>query len=674
MLAAVACFLICLAAIRSESAHLYRAARSGTVLLLCLLTFGSTILMYALVTSDFRLAYVVSFTERALPMGYKVAAFWAGQEGSLLLWAWMLAVMTVIFAFQRRKQQSPEHIAAIAVLVIVIGFFAALMYEADAANPFAPAAEAVADGHGMNPQLQNIGMIAHPPTLFLGYAGYTIPFALLIGALFTRRIGQNWIAAARPWALVSWIFLGVGIILGAEWAYVELGWGGYWAWDAVENASLLPWLAGTALLHTMVAQRQRDLYKRWNVFLAATSFILCILAAYITRSGIVQSVHAFEKSNVGIFLLVFLSLTILLTIVAVARSWRSLRTDRPVLNLVSREGALLSAAVLLVIITTITLVGTLWPALGGDKKPTPVFYNRYVLPFGLLLTALMGLGPILSYGENMTRKLRRLLTLPIILAVVTIAGLLSMRYFRIWALASGAAVAVVIGGILSDLLPSIRSRQQNTGENILVSAFRLLFNNHQRYGAQLAHVGMAMIVIGVAGSSLYPVEQFVQLAKHASAQVGNYSITLDDAGMTKGENYIAVEARVKVMPPSGHDFELRPQQRKYYKWRERNTEVDFRTSWRHDFYVSIADWNDDLSLVALRVLINPLVLWIWAGGIVLTLGGLICIIPRRGRVEIAEEPQDAGLRESATDTRKPGGNGSPRKIPAAIPSHARTRR
>ena len=403
--------------------------------------------------------YVAKYTERALPLGYKIAAFWAGQDGSILLWAWMVAVMGAIFAAINRKSDRNEHTIAMAVIAIVVAFFAMLMLFADA-NPFEKLAVVPADGHGMNPMLQNPGMIAHPPILFLGYAGFTIPFALLLGVLLGKRVDSEWLSQARPWAMVAWLFLGAGILLGAQWAYVELGWGGYWAWDPVENASLLPWLTGTALLHCMIAQRQRGTFKRWTAALVATSFLLCIFAAYITRGGIVSSVHGFGKSLVGDMILAVLVLGTVFSTGLILLRWKLLRGERPLDGLLSRDGGFLAGNILFVAMMLLTGLGTIYPIFRQvtDQPGVSVnqsFYNSAVLPLALAMVALMAIAPLLGHGKEAAARLTRGLGLPLLAAGAVVVGLAAMGISEIWALASAIVVAVLLVTVVADFIATV---------------------------------------------------------------------------------------------------------------------------------------------------------------------------------------------------------------------------
>ena len=631
VLAAIATVLVSVRAVRTGSQGLRRTARRGIYLLAGLLAICCGALMYAELQSDFHFAYVARHTERALPLSYKAAAFWAGQEGSLLLWAMLLAGLASIFALVHRKQEDNEKTVSLGTLAVVIGFFAALMLFA--ANPFAAADVVPDDGSGMNPMLQDPGMVAHPPILFMGYAGFTIPFALLIGVLVTGRTDSEWLAQARPWVLGSWIFLGAGILLGAQWAYTELGWGGYWAWDPVENASLLPWLTATALLHSAVGQRTRGMFKHWSAVLAALTFILCIFGTYITRSGVVDSVHTFGQSLVGTFFGVFLTLSILVTLGLLAFRWGKLRSQRSIQNLFTREGAFLAGNLIFILMTAITFVGTMFPVItraitGEPMSVRQSFYNRGVLPLAFALLALMAIVPVLTSGSQTMKKIMRGLGIPLALAAIAVASLWFLGARSVWALATAVMAAVIVGSSAFDVVRGIRARQVHSHENALVAALRVIDGNHRRYGSHIVHTALAMIVIGIAGSSLYNTKALIPLGPGQSTQVGKYTITLDSLKQIRGENYTAVQANVSVTDSRGNVEAITPQRRFYDKAEEANTQIALRSNWSEDLYVTLAGWEEGGKVTTLQVIINPLVRWIWAGGIVLVLGGVWCLAPR----------------------------------------------
>jgi cytochrome c-type biogenesis protein CcmF len=634
LLAAAVALLAAMIAGRFGSAAALKVARLSVVGVLGTFTVAAFVLMGALIDGDFRLGYVARFTERALPTGYKVAAFWAGQEGSLLLWGWLIAAMAVIAIVVSWKKQGAEQAVTIGTLAVICGFFAALMLFA--ANPFILSEHAATDGQGLNPMLQDPGMIAHPPLLFLGYAGFAIPFAMMFGALWTGRADSLWLAGIRRWVVAAWLFLTIGILLGAQWAYVELGWGGYWAWDPVENASLLPWLTGTALLHSMMVQQQRGMLKAWNVILIALSFVLCIFGTYVTRSGIVDSVHTFGKSLVGTFFLVFLLGTIVVSAGLILVRRRLLGAEHRLETFWGREGAFLTMNVLLVVMTGVTTVGTIFPVISNAISGRAVsvnqsFYNRAVVPMGIALMALMAFGPLLTYGKSAAENFKKHLAAPLIggaVAAVTLG--IAWHVGHPWALATAFVVGVAAVSVVWDLVTTVARRVKGGHENPALALIRTIDGNHRRYGGQTVHVGMLMLMVGVAGSSLYGTKNTVQLTPGDSKELtGGWVVKLEKIGEVRGGNYIAVEATVNVTDPRGGVAQtLRPQRRFYDKEENSNSEVANWSTLRRDAYVTLAGWEDGGRVVALEVFVNPLVAWMWIGGIVMTAGGLLCLLPR----------------------------------------------
>lgn len=626
--------LLSLAAARFGLARLLTAAKAALGLIALLLTVSATVLAVLLVASDFSVDYVARYTERALPLGYKIAAFWAGQEGSLLLWAWLLSVMSVIALLAAGgkasdRKQFIQNATAAAVLAAVLGFFVALIVFA--ASPF-QAGLAVEDGQGLNPMLQNIGMIAHPPVLFLGYAASTVPFAFMIGALVARR-GDAWLLDIRRWALAAWLFLGVGILLGAQWAYVELGWGGYWAWDPVENASLLPWLTATGLLHAIISQQRRGMFRGWTAGLVAATFLLCIFGTYLTRSGIVQSVHAFRASQVGTFFLVFLCLAVIATATVILARWKTLRPSARIEGWLNRESAVLAGNLLLAAMTLITLVGTIFPLISGAFASNPVsvsagFYNKTVLPLALCLVLVMAMGPALDAGKHAAGALRRLRWPALAAIVAPIIASLLWRRASLWLIVAAAGCAAAVTCFAVELVKAWRARVHNLGENPLIALLRLLDSNHRRYGGQLAHMGLALIVAGIAGSSLLGTKQDLQLTSGRAVAFADGSLKLEEIHQVSQENFEAVEAVVTFTDAQGRQTMLRPQRRFYRRSEQSSSEVAIRSSLSRDVYVTLAGWESGGEVVAFQAFVNPLVNWIWIGGGVIALGAVLCLLPR----------------------------------------------
>ncbi len=645
-----------IAAARFDSPGLLRLARLAIHSVAAMLTVACVALLVAILNDDFGLSYVVGYSERALPWGYKIAAFWAGRSGSLLLWGWMLAVMASIVAFTHRKDPPETQAAVLGILAVICGFFAVLILFAS--NPFALSEVVPADGRGMNPQLQDPAMIAHPPALFLGYAGFTIPFALCLGVLVSGRATDMWVTSLRRWTIVSWVFLTVGIVLGAWWAYVELGWGGYWAWDPVENASLFPWFTATAMMHCLIVQKRRGMLKVWAFAMAALTFMLCIFGTYLTRSGVIASVHTFQGaaadwSFVGL-IVVCLAATIAVMI------WRRglLKTERPLDRLISLEGGVLAGNILLVLMMAATLIGTIFPLISkltievaklADKKPLALeakFYNTVVLPMALAATALMGTAPLLRFARARGRLLRRFIP-PAAAAVIAVCAAIILGGRGLWIVASVAVSVFAVVAIVDDFGNTLWVRFKGSDRSFLATVAGVMRTNMRRYGGQLVHLGMIMTVVGVAGSGLYGTKSELKMRAGQVAKVGRYELIFSTFRHTREATYEAREARITLIDPDGAETVLGPQVRRYYKFsKQNNSEVAIRTNLREDVYLILTSWMPGGQMVGIKAYVKPLVIWIWIGGIAMTVGALICLLPRRSRISQADAPAST-LRERA---------------------------
>jgi cytochrome c-type biogenesis protein CcmF len=653
--AAAGAILAAIAAVRFESPQYIRLTRWFLALIAGAFSIASIALLVAFVNNDFRFTYVAGYSNLVLPMGYRIAAFWSGQEGSLLLWAWLLGFLCLIAAWGWRRHATPEMAIANATMAGICGVFAGLLLFA--ANPFRMfLGVAPADGRGLNPMLQDPAMLIHPPLLFLGYAGFAIPFAVLVGVLAVGRTDNRWLSLIRRWVLMSWIFLGAGIIIGGWWAYIELGWGGYWAWDPVENASLLPWLTATALMHSIMVQQRRGTFKFWNASLISLTFILCIFGTYLTRSGIVDSVHTFAGSSLATCFLFFIIFLLILSVGIIIWRRRELRSEHELEAFISREGAFLAANVLLVIMMLITLIGTIFPVLTSpflseSASAKPAFYNATVAPLIVLLVAIMALGPVLSFGANAPRSIGRSLIVPgigaLIVAIITFAsGVHNLWAVLVAAIATLGTIAVIIG-----LGRAVAARRRSTGEFWPVAALTLIDKDHRRYGGQVAHLGVMFMVIGVAGSSLYDSEVIHRLKPGETVQVGRYSLTYTGLEEVKRVNYTTVQANVRLTDSRGGTFALHPERRYYQNWEDNpSSQVAIRTNWREDVYIALAGWEDAGAITALQIKINPLVVWLWVGSIILGVGALYCmlppLLPAVRRVLVPAQAQGAASRSS----------------------------
>ena len=644
--------LAAISAVKYDSPSLLRVARWSIHAVTGLFTVACVALLAAFLRDDFSLTYVVGYSERLLPIGYKISALWAGHQGSLLLWAWLMAGMASLAVTFARRDRIAHAAPAIGLLGMICGLFVLLLMFTS--NPFELGKILPPDGQGMNPMLQDPGMIIHPPMLFLGYAAATIPFAFGLGVLIAGRSDRNWIGPLRNWMVASWLFLTVGIALGAWWAYVELGWGGYWAWDPVENASLLPWLAATAALHSLIAHQRRGMMKVWNALLAPVTFILCLFATWLTRSGAISSVHAYPESPVGMSFLIVLLACLLAT--AGVAIWRRdlLRGERPLERLISREGAFTAGNALLVVMILTIMIGTIFPLLSKPFTDKGVmldqnFYNAVVLPMTVALAILMGFGPMLRPSSQKTRLRGRLILPAIALHAAAVgAGIWSGdrggdRSANIWmAVCAGASTFIVVC-ILQDIVVSIWTRWRNRREGVLLAALRSLLVGRRRYGGYLAHVGMAMIVVSVAASSLHRTEKDEWLTPGDSIEVGGYTLRLDSLTEIREANYHARQAEIAiaVIDSVGEETVLTPELRQYYKSEKRNTEVDVHSNLLEDVYVILTGWKPGGEEAHIKVTVKPLVIWIWIGSITMSAGGLLCLLPssrkHAGRAEEAEK-------------------------------------
>src|SRR5919112_5152653 len=466
---------------------------------------ASLALWKGLVAHDFNIEYVASYTSRNLPPYYIFSAFWAGQKGSLLFWAVVLSAFASVAQLltPRRYAHLMPYVAGVTSAVVV--FFVSVMLFA--ADPFERLGFVPADGRGLNPQLQNVGMVIHPPMLYLGYISITIPFAFAVAALLSRRLDTGWIHAIRKWTLVSWLFLSIGITLGMWWAYVELGWGGYWAWDPVENASFLPWLTMTAFLHSVMIQEKRGMLKRWNFGLIIGTFLLSIFGTFITRSGVIASVHSFTQSNVGYFFLGFLIVAAVLAYTLLQTRWGVLRAEVQLESVLSREAAFLFNNLLFVGIAFSVLWGTLFPILSELVKGTkitvgPPFFNRVNVPLGLLLLGLTGVGPLIAWRKASSANLRRQFVAPVAAGVGTLLLLLAAGMRDFYALVALALAGFVAGTILQEFYRGIRARHRMHGESAPLAFARLVARNRRRYGGYLVHAGVLIYFVAFAGMAV----------------------------------------------------------------------------------------------------------------------------------------------------------------------------
>ena len=562
-------------------------ARRSVYTLCGLLTACVVIIEIAFLSNDFSFGIVQEHSSIETPTFYKLAAMWSSQEGSLLLWAWVLSIASSIALYVTRNKLREIVPWATAVMAGVAAFFTGLMLFAPDVNPFSTLSPAPADGVGLNPLLQHPSMMIHPPMLYSGYVSLTIPFAFAIGALITRKLDAEWIRSTRKFALVAWTFLGFGLLLGARWSYTELGWGGYWAWDPVENAALMPWLLGTAFLHSIMVQEKRGMLKVWNASLVVGTFSMALLGTFLVRSGVLQSIHAFGESKVGVPLLVLIGIVTIGSTILIASRRESLQSERQLDSLLSREAIFLVNNILLVGLAAVILFGTFFPLISdlvGDKASIgPPWFNQFATPLAIGLVFFMGIGPLVAWRRVSLAGIARAVGIPLI---VTLVGAVVLA-FTIGISESPTAYALFLGGIFTlaaivqEVVRGVEARQSLSGGGVISSLGSLLTRNRRRYGGYIVHVGLVLALFGIAASSSFQTSEDLRLEPGDSAEVGDYTVTfvrpyaqvppalasdLDEDGveaLTNGEDKIAFGAVLAVTRDGETVTTLTPS-REYY--------------------------------------------------------------------------------------------------------------
>jgi cytochrome c-type biogenesis protein CcmF len=609
----------------------------------CLLV-ASVCLWKGLISHDFNMEYVAAYTSSNLPPAYVFSAFWAGQKGSLLFWAVVLSLFASAAQLltSRRFSYLLPYVAGVTSAVVT--FFVSVMLFA--ANPFERLGFTPADGRGLNPQLQNVGMVIHPPMLYLGYISITIPFAFAVAALLSRRLDVGWLHAIRKWTLVSWLFLSIGITLGMWWAYVELGWGGYWAWDPVENASFLPWLTMTAFLHSVMIQEKRGMLKRWNFGLIIGGFLLSIFGTFITRSGVIASVHSFTQSNVGYFFLGFLIVVAVLAFTLLHTRWDLLEADVQLESVLSREAAFLFNNLLLVGIAFSVLWGTLFPILSELVRGTkitvgPPFFNRVNVPLGLLLLGLTGIGPLIAWRKASTANLRRQFIAPLVSGLVTLGALLALGLRDFYAVTALALAGFVAGTIAQEFFRGVRARRRMHHESVLRAFSRLIARNRRRYGGYIVHAGILIYFVAFAGYA-FKREQEATLKPGDTVEMKSpfghtYRFTHLGVSQFEALNRVVSAATIEISKDGRAAGIMTSEKRQHVDGFGRptfepSTEVGIRSNLQEDIYIVYAGSVEGTEEAVYRFNINPLVWWVWFGGAVLMLGGLITLWPGGGPV------------------------------------------
>ncbi|HEV2341698.1 MAG TPA: heme lyase CcmF/NrfE family subunit [Candidatus Acidoferrales bacterium] len=606
-----------------------------------LVTIGVACLVSLFFLNDYSMAYVAEHSNRALPIFYKFAALWAGQEGSMLFWSWLLSIYAFIALFANRKKH-PELMPFVGVILAGVQLYF-LILNNFVTSPFSLVGAVIAggvthvtslaDGNGLTPLLQYSEMVIHPPMLYLGYTGCTVPFAFALAALLGRYPGEKWIHITRRWTMVGWGFLSVGILLGGHWAYQVLGWGGYWAWDPVENASLLPWITETAFLHSVMMQEKRGMLRVWNVWLVFITFMLSILGTSLTRSGVVSSVHAFAQSSIGSWFFSFLALIFIVCFVAYWLNRDYLRSDNQLDSVISRESSFLFNNLILLAACFAVLWGTIFPILtewfeGSKISVGPPFFNKVGIPIGLFLLFLTGVGPLLAWRKTSLSSLKRNFGWSVIAGLATGVVAFAFGWRQFYSLMCLMLSVFVAMTVISEFYRGARVLSARSGANIFSSVGQLTMRNTRRYGGYVVHFGIVLIFIGISGQAF---NKDVQKEMHPGSQmqIGPYTLVCQNFDATSNANYQSERAMVEVFEGKKSLMMLYPERRLYLASQISQTMVALHSSLIHDLYVVYAGRSPEDNNPVIHAYLNPLVKWIWLGGLVLVLGTVLALIPSR---------------------------------------------
>jgi len=635
----------------------------------CGLIFIATFsLVYLFFSDSYWVAYVVAHSNRDLATFYKIAALWSGQEGSLLFWSFLLAiyVFSALFAYRNKNGELMPYVgvvlAGVQIFFLTLNNFVASPFKVLATSGANGALEIFtrADGNGLTPLLQYPEMVIHPPNLYSGYTGFTIPFAFALGALLARYPGEKWIHLTRKWTMIAWCFQTAGVLLGAHWAYAVLGWGGYWGWDPVENASLLPWLTGTAFLHSVMMQEKRGMMKVWNVWLVFLTFMLCILGTTLTRSGIVSSVHAFAQSSIGNWFVGFLALILVVCFVAYVKNRDYLKSENQLDAIVSRESSFLFNNLILLVSCVAVLSGTLFPVfsewLSGSRISVGApFFNKVNIPIGLLLLFLTGVGPLLAWRKTSADSLKRNFGWPSVFSLAMGVIVFALGFHEFYSLICLVLCVFVATTILMEFYRGARVIRARSGASFASSAVDLTMRNTRRYGGYIVHMGMVLIFVGLAGAAFNKdVQKEMQIG--STIQIGRYNLLLQSFESKPEKNYTAERMVVEVMRDNKPLMMLYPERRFFQTNQESGTMVAIYSTLRDDLYVVYAGQSPETQTPVIHAYLNPLVKWIWLGGAIVVLGTIVTLLPNRRSVLVfstAEQPAkalpiSAGLTPSAT--------------------------
>jgi cytochrome c-type biogenesis protein CcmF len=618
-------------AYRANSERYLAFTRTAILAQFALVTLAAASLIYGLVTTDFSIRYVAFNTTRATPVYYRVTGLWGALEGSLLLWEWILIIFSGLVAWIYRHRQRETIPWVLMVFSIVSAFFLGVI--AFISNPFDTISPVPADGRGLNPLLEDANMMTHPPLLYTGFVGLTVPYAFAIAALIRGKLDEAWIVATRRWTITAWLFLTLGNLVGAWWSYHVLGWGGYWAWDPVENAAFMPWLPATAFLHSVQVQERRRMLKVWNLSLIIIAFSLTIFGTFLTRSGILSSIHAFSSGPVGGVFLVFLAVVLLGSFGLLAFRAELLKGQPEVDSMVSRESAFLLNNIVLVSALFTIFLGTIFPLLSEAIAGTQVsvgapYFNSVTVPLFLLLIFLMGVGPMIAWRRASWDNLKRNFLWPSTGALTFAMGLFFWRVQDFLPLLGFTLLAFVVLTISYDTALALRARRRIAGEGVFRGLATLARRNQRRYGGLVVHLGVVLIVLGIAGSMAYSVEREATMNLKEHLNIGRYLIQFEGLKGSQQPTHFRVEGWFRIFHDGQEWGVLAPALKFFPNQQSPVGRAVHQSTISEDLYLILSGFSElDKNQATLKVLVRPLIVWIWIGGFVIVLGTLLAILP-----------------------------------------------
>jgi cytochrome c-type biogenesis protein CcmF len=609
----------------------FAAARAAVLGQFLLVTLAAASLIFALVNVDFSIRYVAFNTTRATPIYYRITGLWGALEGSLLLWEWILIIFSAIvtWIYTRRHRELMPWV--LMIFSIVSAFFLAVI--AFVSNPFEIVTPVPLDGRGLNPLLEDANMMTHPPLLYTGFVGLTVPYAFAMAALIVGKVDEAWIVTTRRWTITAWFFLTAGNLVGAWWSYHVLGWGGYWAWDPVENAAFMPWLPATAFLHSVQVQERRRMLKVWNLSLIIIAFSLTIFGTFLTRSGILSSIHAFSAGPVGTVFLGFLAFVLLGSFGLLAYRSEVLKGQPELDSMISRESAFLLNNIVLVSALFTIFLGTIFPLISEAVAGVQIsvgapYFNSVTVPIFLFLVFLMAVGPMIAWRHASWDNLKRNFLWPAIAALVFGLALFAWKVRDFLPLLGFTLLSFVVFSMFYDTGLALRARRRIAGEGILSGLITLTRRNQRRYGGFVVHLGVVLIILGIAGSMTYSLEREATLGLKESLSVGNYRIQFDGLRGTQQPTHFRVEGSFRVFHREQDQGQLQPALKFFPAQQSPIGRAVHQSSLDEDIYLILSGFSElDRNQATLKVLVRPLVVWMWIGGFVITLGTLICILP-----------------------------------------------